>query len=170
MKKSLLGILVAAFATILFVVSYGGTKEVKADGEHVHCICGGTTEETAPAHATAAYGHDSHDFTQTWEAWSSETSLPTGTGGQTSYYYLTTSVKLSGQVNITAGAIVNLCLNGHTIGVADATSSARLLIEQGNSGGSAKQLVITNCGDKADGKIIGKYNGTQGGMATRDAP
>ena len=105
---------------------YSNAVELSAP-VHTHCVCGKTD-----------CSGDGHDATTTWQPWTSDDSLPTGSGN----YYLTDDVELS--ETWICGADVNLCLNGHDI------------IETGNADAikvNGKTLAITDC---HDGEEVGK--------------
>ena len=91
---------------------------IEVSDEHPHCLCYGRTE-----------GCD-HKSVK-WQAWVSETSLPTSTG----YYYLLGDVRLTEGTVIPENQDVKLCLNGKTI------SGTRLLLIRKNS-----TLSTTDCG------------------------
>ncbi|MCR5501707.1 MAG: InlB B-repeat-containing protein [Lachnospiraceae bacterium] len=65
---------------------------------HKHCVC--------CADDCTGEGHNKD---QVWQAWDSETALPTSQG----YYYLTKNVELQRYAELPDG--ICLCLNGHTI-------------------------------------------------------
>ena len=114
---------------------------------HYHCVCSGSGSHTHEAVA--------------WTKWESTNSLPKTAG----YYYLTEDVTVTGNTNPANGAAVYLCLNGHT--VRQATAGARVIQMNGNGSAAAKKYVITNCGSREDGRIVGNWTGSnakQGGI------
>ena len=98
---------------------YSNAVELSAP-VHTHCVCGKTD-----------CSGDGHDATTTWQPWTSDDSLPTGSGN----YYLTDDVELS--ETWICGADVNLCLNGHDI---IETSDKDAIKVNGNA-----SLAITDC-------------------------
>ena len=116
MKKGwIFACLFAAFA--LIALASGGRDTVKADGEHVHCVCGGS------ASAAASDQHSCDDPDQVWTPISDEAGLRALTGKE-NYVYLTGDVVLTQAYKIVSGIHVNLCLNGHSI---TAAKNAKLL-------------------------------------------
>ncbi|MGN0426365.1 MAG: hypothetical protein ACI4F0_01070, partial [Agathobacter sp.] len=85
--------------TLCMVLMLMPTMTVRAE-EHSHCICG--------ASHTDVGDHDTENV-QTFEAWTSNNSLPDRTG----YFYLTQNVTIDSQWVPVNGTV--LCLNGHTI-------------------------------------------------------
>ena len=72
-----------------------------AEGNHKHCLCGGSS----------AVGCD--HTTNTYIEWDDPTSMPTAGN-----YYLSVDVVLSAQSRVEKGTL-NLCLNGHTVKVGE---------------------------------------------------
>ena len=97
--------------------------------EHQHCLC-----------AAAAQGCDHTN--QVWQAWESNASLPTGTG----CYYLLEDVVLASQANIAGD--VKLCLNGHTVSMAEDAENVRVIKLQEKA-----NLYLTDC--QGSGKLTG---------------
>ena len=126
-------------------VSYAAEEQRLVIG-HYHCVCGNVV-----AHAHAAVS---------WTKWESTNSLPNTTG----YYYLANDVTVTTNMGPANGATVTLCLNGHTI--SQATAGKRIIQLNGNASAGAKKYVITNCGSRESGRIIGNWSGStasQGG-------
>lgn len=126
-------------------VSYAAEEQRLVVG-HYHCVCGNVV-----SHAHAAVS---------WTRWDSTNSLPNTAG----YYYLANDVTVTTNMGPAAGATVYLCLNGHTI--SQATAGKRIIQLNGNASSGAKKYVITNCGSRESGRIVGNWSGStasQGG-------
>ena len=175
LKKSLLGILVAAFATVLFVVSYGGAKEVKAEGEHVggdHCVCGYLQGSSNGYYEGT--GHTTHTAITTWTAWgddaAEQSSLPTTTGN----YYLTQDISWSSDAGLTKITTENvqivICLNGHSVTWTNTASSVKFLYNLGDVDSDVTKnitLTITDCSKDANGDAEGSISMTGKGRLVR---
>ena len=91
-------------------------------------------------------GHTSHDNTNSisWQAWSSNNSLPTDGG----YYYLSTNITINadnaGQYDWEPNGNITLCLNGYTI-----TCNAFINLISGN-------VTIEDCNDEEGSVVFNK--------------
>ena len=106
--------------TAFCVVYKDGALYLEAAGDHAHCLCVGAS----------AQGCD--HSRKLFAAWTDPASLPTSGN-----YYLATDVVLADQTRLTGGSL-NLCLNGHTISVAD--TGNRVFYIRNDA-----QLSITDC-------------------------
>lgn len=128
--------------------------------QHLHCECA-----NAMAHAHAEVE---------WIPWNAEasadfaTTLPAGSAGADSYYYLTADVSLSENYSPAEGANVRICLNGHTV---VQTNRPRRVSNVNASSGSPRKLTFTDCkgtGTLTIGQLTLNDNGGMfmvGGMA-----
>ena len=94
---------------------------IEASSDHSHCVC---------AAAVTACDHTA----QVWQAWESNTALPTSAG----YYYLTEDVVLSAQASFSHETY--LCLNGHSVTLKEGVTNGRLLKLQ-----TGAVLNLTDC-------------------------
>ena len=101
---------------------------------HLHCECANAM---------------SHAHTEVeWIPWNAEasadfaTTLPAGSAGADSYYYLTADVSLSENYSPAEGANVRICLNGHTV---QQTNRPRRVSNVNASSGSPRKLTFTDC-------------------------
>ncbi len=148
MKGKLITILALIGAVILGVLAFRTPDRVQAIVLHQHCVCG-TGTVNAGSHTTCE--------TVTWDPWTSTTSLPTETG----YYYLTDDVHITGPAAPAAGTSVKLCLAGHKVYMDGNERIIRL------TDGANTKYLVTNCGDRDDGQLVGKCvydSGAQGGV------
>jgi len=97
--------------------------------EHAHCLHG---HENCEEHPVTEFG-----------AWTDATALPT-----VGCYYLTTDVTLTNRAGLTDTELT-LCLNGHTIRVADSYEKGRAFYLRGTA-----KLTLTDCAE-TPGKITG---------------
>ena len=96
---------------------------VDADGQHVHCFCGGSV---------LAGNHTSHSDV-TYQPWSGTSSI-TYTNN-TAYVYLTENATLSGHLTVD-GKTLYLCLNGKTLA---SNGTAKIQVKNGG------RLVLCDC-------------------------
>ncbi len=96
---------------------------VDADGQHVHCFCGGSV---------LAGNHTSHSDV-TYQPWSGTSSI-TYTNN-TAYVYLTENATLSGHLTVD-GKTLYLCLNGRTLA---SNGTAKIQVKNGG------RLVLCDC-------------------------
>ena len=96
---------------------------VDADGQHVHCFCGGSV---------LAGDHTSHSDV-TYQPWSGTSSI-TYTNN-TAYVYLTENATLSGHLTVD-GKTLYLCLNGKTLA---SNGTAKIQVKNGG------RLVLCDC-------------------------
>ena len=123
--KKLLSIIVTI--CLVAMVFPAATMSVKADG-HTHCVCGKTDCQGV-----------GHNPGQEWQEWTSNDSLPTDDG----YYYLTREVDMNSAWTV-VGKNIRICLNGHSIVIADNG-------DYGIQTGTDANLTITNC--QEDGEL-----------------
>ncbi len=112
---------------------------VDADGQHVHCFCGGSV---------LAGNHTSHSDV-TYQPWSGTGSI-TYTNN-TAYVYLTENATLSGHLTVD-GKTLYLCLNGKTLA---SNGTAKIQVKNGG------RLVLCDC--QGGGTVKGATSGW-GGM------
>ena len=112
---------------------------VDADGQHVHCFCGGSV---------LAGNHTSHSDV-TYQPWSGTSSI-TYTNN-TAYVYLTENATLSGHLTVD-GKTLYLCLNGKTLA---SNGTAKIQVKNGG------RLVLCDC--QGGGTVKGATSGW-GGM------
>ena len=112
---------------------------VDADGQHVHCFCGGSV---------LAGNHTSHSDV-TYQPWSGTSSI-TYTNN-TAYVYLTENATLSGHLTVD-GKTLYLCLNGKTLA---SNGTAKIQVKNGG------RLVLCDC--QGGGTFKGATSGW-GGM------
>ena len=144
--KILSGLLVFGMAAGLIPAVPGGTVHAKAEGKHIHCVCGTNNLE--------AGDHTIHSEIE----WKGITDLSEIT--RDGSYYLTKPVTL--KATWTCDYNVNLCLNGNSI-TCDASDSDTIVIN------NDKTFILTDC-QKTAGKIthtesktgrgINNYKGT----------
>lgn len=137
--------------TKLQVIYQDETLYMGAAGNHKHCLCQRALE-------------DGCDHTQlTFVEWDDPTKVPTSGN-----YYLSVDVVVSAQTRLEA-AILNLCLNGHTIRVGDQggrvyymTDGAKLNIADcaggGKVTGATSGAILTNASGK--NMEVNLYSGT----------
>ncbi len=112
---------------------------VDADGQHVHCFCGGSV---------LAGNHTSHSDV-TYQPWSGTSSI-TYTNN-TAYVYLTENATLSGHLTVD-GKTLYLCLNGKTLA---SNGTAKIQVENGG------RLVLCDC--RGGGTFKGATQSVWGG-------
>lgn len=106
------------------VISYEeGALFLGAPDGHSHCACAG--ENNLCDHAAIKFA-----------AWTDATKLP-----ESGNWYLTTDVVVTYRAGLT-DTNLKLCLNGHTIRVADSYAKGRAFYVYGNS-----QVILTDCND-----------------------
>ena len=112
---------------------------VDADGQHVHCFCGGSV---------LAGNHTSHSDV-TYQPWSGTSSI-TYTNN-TAYVYLTENATLSGHLTVD-GKTLYLCLNGKTLA---SNGTAKIQVKNGG------RLVLCDC--RGGGTFKGATRSVWGG-------
>ena len=112
---------------------------VDADGQHVHCFCGGSV---------LAGNHTSHSDV-TYQPWSGTSSI-TYTNN-TAYVYLTENATLSGHLTVD-GKTLYLCLNGKTLA---SNGTAKIQVKNGG------RLVLCDC--RGGGTFKGATQSVWGG-------
>ena len=112
---------------------------VDADGQHVHCFCGGSV---------LAGNHTSHSDV-TYQSWSGTSSI-TYTNN-TAYVYLTENATLSGHLTVD-GKTLYLCLNGKTLA---SNGTAKIQVKNGG------RLVLCDC--RGGGTFKGATQSVWGG-------
>ena len=112
---------------------------VDADGQHVHCFCGGSV---------LAGNHTTHSDV-TYQPWSGTSSI-TYTNN-TAYVYLTENATLSGHLTVD-GKILYLCLNGKTLA---SNGTAKIQVKNGG------RLVLCDC--RGGGTFKGATQSVWGG-------
>ena len=112
---------------------------VDADGQHVHCFCGGSV---------LAGNHTSHSDA-TYQPWSGTSSI-TYTNN-TAYVYLTENATLSGHLTVD-GKTLYLCLNGKTLA---SNGTAKIQVKNGG------RLVLCDC--RGGGTFKGATQSVWGG-------
>ena len=112
---------------------------VDADGQHVHCFCGGSV---------LAGDHTSHSDV-TYQPWSGTSSI-TYTNN-TAYVYLTENATLSGHLTVD-GKTLYLCLNGKTLA---SNGTAKIQVKNGG------RLVLCDC--RGGGTFKGATQSVWGG-------
>ena len=112
---------------------------VDADGQHVHCFCGGSV---------LAGNHTTHSDV-TYQPWSGTSSI-TYTNN-TAYVYLTENATLSGHLTVD-GKTLYLCLNGKTLA---SNGTAKIQVKNGG------RLVLCDC--RGGGTFKGATQSVWGG-------
>lgn len=112
---------------------------VDADGQHVHCFCGGSV---------LAGNHTSHSDV-TYQPWSGTSSI-TYTNN-TAYVYLTENATLSGHLTVD-GKTLYLCLNGKTLA---SNGTAKIQVKNGG------RLALCDC--RGGGTFKGATQSVWGG-------
>ena len=112
---------------------------VDADGQHVHCFCGGSI---------SAGGHTSHSNVA-YTAWNGRSNI-TYTNN-TAYVYLTENATLSGHLTVD-GKTLYLCLNGKTLA---SNGTAKIQVKNGG------RLVLCDC--RGGGTFKGATQSVWGG-------
>ncbi len=147
MKKVLRWLSAAVLiAGIAALFAAGSSNTAKAEGEHVHCVCGGYfAAGSASCPYKDAENGDSgkiHADGVTWTAWTSTSALPTAAG----YYYLTADVTMTTQGSAVSETAIYVCLNGHDVKQTRKGSVGAFRVLTYNGKTNAK-YVFTDCSD-----------------------